>query len=84
MHQRERMYQPFPAYFNTQSQLQPRMRGILFDWMTEVCQEFSLGRESHYLAMNLVDRYLSANPDVSRGRLQLIGVTALWMASKVI
>ena len=41
-----------------QPHLQPRMRAILFDWMMEVAQEFTLGRETLHLAFNLVDRYL--------------------------
>lgn len=35
------------------------MRSVLFDWMMEVCTEFKLKRETYYLAMNYVDKYLS-------------------------
>ena len=34
-----------------------RMRAILFDWMMEVGQEFSLGRETLHLAFNATERY---------------------------
>ena len=35
------------------------MREILFDWMMEVCHEFTLKRETFYISITLVDMYLS-------------------------
>jgi len=35
------------------------MRAILFDWMIEVCNEFTLKRETFYSATALVDKFLS-------------------------
>jgi cyclin E len=35
------------------------MRGILVDWMMEVCCEFHFKRETFYLAVCYVDLYLS-------------------------
>jgi len=67
-----------------------QMRAILVDWygmlrffitvrMCEVCLEFDLQEETFYLAVNYVDRYLSLF-EVPRNRLQLLGVTALFVA----
>lgn len=35
------------------------MRAILLDWMMEVCTEFKMKRETYYLAVCYVDKYLS-------------------------
>lgn len=34
------------------------MRAILYDWISEVCKEFALKRETYYLAMHNLDRYM--------------------------
>jgi len=46
------------------------MRLILFDWMMEVCEEFMLKRETYYMAINYVDRYL-ANVDYVIPKMEL-------------
>ncbi|KAG8198483.1 hypothetical protein JTE90_017349 [Oedothorax gibbosus] len=63
--------------------LEPRMRAILLDWLTEVCEVYRLHRETFYLALDYVDRYLLAKPDLPRSCLQLLGATALFVASKM-
>lgn len=82
MFEREKLYQPNPAYMEYQL-ISAETRAILFDWMMEVGQEFSLCRETIHLASNLIDRYLSVKPKFPRSSFQLAGVTALWMCSKV-
>jgi hypothetical protein len=59
------------------------MRAILFDWMMEVCNEYQLKRETFYLSANYVDRYLSKVINIPKQELQLVGVTSLYMASKM-
>lgn len=63
--------------------LVPRMRAILLDWLIEVCEVYKLHRETYYLAVDYLDRYLSVNQNVSKTRLQLIGITCLFVAAKV-
>lgn len=63
--------------------IQPRMRAILLDWIIEVCEVYKLHRETYYLAVDYLDRYLTAKRDVSKNQLQLIGITCLFVASKV-
>ena len=72
---------PNPEYMKHQVDLQWRMRGILVDWLIEVHVKFRLLPETLFLAVNLVDRFLSART-VSVEKLQLIGITALLIASK--
>lgn len=59
------------------------MRAILIDWIMEVCNEFTLKRETFHLAVNYVDRYMSIVVNVSKSELQLIGIVAMFIASKV-
>ena len=59
------------------------MRAILLDWLIEVCEVYKLHRETYYLTVDYLDRYLSNNSNVTKTRLQLIGITCLFMAAKV-
>lgn len=63
--------------------LQPRMRAILLDWLIEVCEVYKLHRETYFLALDYLDRYLSTNVSISKTHLQLIGITCLFIAAKV-
>jgi len=70
-----------PLYMEDQQYINERMRSILVDWLVEVHLKFKLVPETLYLTVNLIDRYL-AKTEVSRPKLQLVGVTALLIASK--
>ncbi|KAJ7376642.1 G1/S-specific cyclin-E1 [Desmophyllum pertusum] len=83
MLQKDRKYCRDPLYFRRHSFLQPRMRAILLDWLTEVCEVYRLHRETYYLALDFVDRYLSIKHDIAKQRLQLVGTTALFIAAKI-
>lgn len=58
------------------------MRAILVDWLLEVHLKFKLLPETLYLAVNLIDRYLSVSKNIKRAKLQLVGVTALLISTK--
>ena len=79
---REQHTRAAPDYLSSQPRLDRTMRATLLDWMFEVGQEFVLTRETLYTAINLVDRYFARLPNVPTQRLQLVGVTALWVAAK--
>ncbi|KAK0162636.1 hypothetical protein PV327_006399 [Microctonus hyperodae] len=72
-----------PYMFQRHPTLQPRMRAILLDWLIEVCEVYKLHRETYYLAMDYIDRYLSTHQNVPKNQLQLIGITCLFIAAKV-
>ncbi|EED24270.1 G2/M-specific cyclin NimE [Talaromyces stipitatus ATCC 10500] len=72
---------PSPDYINHQPELEWKMRGILIDWLIEVHASFRLLPETLFLTVNIIDRFLSAEI-VSLDRLQLVGVTAMFIASK--
>ncbi|XP_066437335.1 G2/mitotic-specific cyclin-B3-like isoform X2 [Eleutherodactylus coqui] len=70
-----------PDYMDSQSDISKDMRAILVDWMVEVQENFELNHETLYLAVKLVDHYLAVSI-VVREKLQLIGSTAVLLASK--
>ncbi|KAJ4306263.1 B-type cyclin [Collariella sp. IMI 366227] len=72
---------PNPHYMEDQSEIQWSMRAILMDWLVQVHHRFCLLPETLFLAVNYIDRFLSVKV-VSLGKLQLVGATALLVASK--
>ena len=72
---------PNPNYMDSQEELEWKMRGILVDWLLEVHTRFRLLPETLFLAVNIIDRFLSRKV-VQLDRLQLVGVTAMFIASK--
>jgi len=70
-----------PLYMESQPHINERMRSILVDWLVEVHLKFKLVPETLYLTVNLIDRYLERK-EVSRPKLQLIGVSCLLISSK--
>ena len=72
---------PDPNYIDDQKDLQWSMRSILVDWLIEVHHKFHLLPETLYLTVNIIDRFLSLRV-VSLVKLQLVGVAAMFIASK--
>ncbi|CAL9220412.1 unnamed protein product [Arabidopsis halleri] len=68
-------------YMHTQPEINEKMRSILIDWLVEVHVKFDLSSETLYLTVNIIDRFLSLKT-VPRRELQLVGVSALLIASK--
>ncbi|CAJ2675377.1 putative cyclin-A3-1 [Trifolium pratense] len=57
------------------------MRGVLVDWLVEVAEEYKLVSDTLYFSVSYIDRFLSLN-DLSRQKLQLLGVSSMLIASK--
>ncbi|KAK3010872.1 hypothetical protein RJ639_012090, partial [Escallonia herrerae] len=57
------------------------MRGILVDWLVEVCEEYKLVPDTLYLTVYLIDLFLSEYY-IERQKLQLLGITCMLIASK--
>lgn len=77
----ETTYLPSYGYMKSQLDVNEKMRAILIDWLIEVHFKFKLLPETLFISVNLIDRYLEAK-EISRQRLQLLGVTAMWIACK--
>ncbi|KAL8854536.1 MAG: hypothetical protein Q9221_000571 [Calogaya cf. arnoldii] len=72
---------PNPDYMDHQHHLEWHLRGVLVDWLIEVHTRFHLLPETIFLAINIIDRFLSARV-VELEKLQLVGITAMFIASK--
>ncbi|CAI8054324.1 Cyclin-A2 [Geodia barretti] len=75
-------WQPQIGYMQKQTDITLGMRSVLVDWLVEVGDEFSLQTSTLYQAVGLVDRFLSLM-SVLRGKLQLVGATAMYVAAKL-
>lgn len=60
------------------------MRMILLEWLIEVACAYRLHRETVHLTIEYIDRFMSeCTRPMHMDRLQLIGMTALYLAAKV-
>ncbi|XP_076624696.1 G2/mitotic-specific cyclin-B [Colletes latitarsis] len=59
-----------------------KMRSVLIDWLVEVHQQFHLMQETLYLTVAIIDRFLQTFRAIDKKRLQLVGVTAMFIAGK--
>lgn len=64
-----------------QPELQWYMRPYLVDFLIEIHQQHRLRPETLYLALNIVDRYVSKRI-VFKKHYQLVGCASLWIAAK--
>ena len=75
-----------PDYMNFLTDINEKMRCILLDWLIEVHLKFKLRPETLFLTVNIIDRCLAlsalARFAITKHTLQLLGVTALMIASK--
>ena len=72
---------PNPNYMIHQDHIDWSDRDVLNDWLIQVHQRFQLLPETFYLAINIIDRFLSTKI-VQLDKLQLVGITAMFIASK--
>lgn len=63
-------------------QINHKMRTILIDWINEVHYQFKLEIDTYHMTVSIIDRYLQLITDTPKKELQLVGVTAMFIASK--
>lgn len=76
-------YRPNDYFSTIQQNLNEYMRGILLDWMMEVCAEFTLKRETFYMAVSHLDRFLSSFGPIQKNEFQLVGLVSMYIAAKI-
>merc|ERR1712096_201685 len=70
-------------YLAGQTEIQPKMRAVLIDWLVGVHLQFHLLQETLYTTVAILDRFLQVEVgSVSRNKLQLVGVAAMLVAAK--
>merc|ERR1719461_1447804 len=68
---------------STGTSILPKMRTVLVDWLIQVHSQFNLLQETLYLTIAVLDRFLQVHASkVERKQLQLVGVAAMFIASK--
>ncbi|TIC11262.1 hypothetical protein E3Q14_02367 [Wallemia mellicola] len=70
-----------PNYMEFQSEIEWSMRSTLIDWLLQVHLRYHMLPETLWIAINIIDRFLSVRV-VSLVKLQLVGVTAMFIAAK--
>ena len=70
-----------PDYMKKQNEINIQMRSILIDWLIDVHFKFGFTDETLFMTILIIDRYLTIN-QISRNKLQLLGITALMIACK--
>lgn len=58
------------------------MRATLVDWLVQVHMKFKLLTETLFITVNIIDRFLSVCMGIEKDQFQLIGVSALLIATK--
>lgn len=70
-------------YLADQTEILPKMRGVLIDWLIGVHLQFHLLQETLYTTVAILDRYLQHDvKKISRSKLQLVGVASMLIAAK--
>ncbi|KAJ2159390.1 G2/mitotic-specific cyclin [Coemansia sp. RSA 552] len=81
MREQEQKTMPDHLYMNKQTELTWDMRRVLVNWMVQAHYQLRMLPETLFLAVNLVDRFLSKR-QVSLPKVQLVGLTGLLVACK--
>ena len=71
-------------YFQWQTKVNKLMRVTLLCWLNEVCQDMRFQRSTFHMALAYTDKFYEQTQKLyGPDQLQLIGVTAIYMAAKV-
>ena len=80
--EKNNQYEINPNYFQYQKEINQSMRIILINWLIEVHSQFNFKEETLYIAIYIMDSYLSKKY-IQRKNFQLLGITSLLIASKL-
>ncbi|WKX92170.1 hypothetical protein Q1695_010305 [Nippostrongylus brasiliensis] len=79
---KDELIRPTHLLLEKHPDLAARTRSILVDWMMEVCACEKQHRETFHLAVDYVDRFLATFEGIKSHTFQLVGTSALFLASK--
>jgi hypothetical protein len=84
MRENELKYKHDAYYLNRHRTIDSNMRVILLDWLNEIAYAYRLHRETLHLCIEYLDRFMTqCKQEMLIDRYQLIGMTCLFIASKV-
>ncbi|KAJ2068522.1 G2/mitotic-specific cyclin [Coemansia sp. S155-1] len=81
LRKRELVTMPKPTYMGKQKDLTWEMRRVLVNWMVQIHYQLRMLPETLFLAVNILDRFLSKR-QVAVRKFQLVGLTAVMVACK--
>lgn len=67
-----------------QTEIKVKMRAILYDWMSEVCNDYMFKRDTYYTATKLVDHFLYKYKGIKKSEFQLVGLCAIFISMKMV
>ncbi|NXG15259.1 CCNB1 protein, partial [Grallaria varia] len=73
--------QPVKHNYLAGREIDGNMRAVVVDWLVKVHTKFSLREETLFMTVAIIDHFLQDNP-VSKTKLQLVGISSLFLASK--
>ncbi len=82
LRKKEVVDQPSSTYMSRHFEITEANRVVLVNWMVEVHLDIKSLAESLFLSVSLLDRYLQKTPNLPRSRMQLAGITAIFVAGK--
>jgi cyclin A len=71
-----------PNYLSAHVDVTAEMRMTLIEWIVYMATHMRLHAATYFLAVDIVDRYLAVSPNVPRAQLNVIGITAVFIAAK--
>lgn len=72
---------PSANFFDKQTNIRPKMRATVIDWLVEVHKKLKMQSETLYLTIFLMDSYLS-KVDLDKSKYQRLSCAALLIAAK--
>jgi cyclin A len=72
---------PASKIFENQTNLTPKMRATLIDWLVDVQKRQKMHTDTLFYAVNYIDRYLMER-DIDKSKFQLLGTAAIFLAAK--
>jgi len=79
----DKIYKCRSNFLDVHPAITVKMRSVLCDWLIEVCEVYHLHRETYHLAIAYVDKFLCNTSNLPKNKLQLLGVSALFIAAKI-
>ncbi|KRX10752.1 Cyclin-like protein [Pseudocohnilembus persalinus] len=64
-----------------QEEINEKQRAILIDWLVDVHYQYKMIPQTLYMTVMIIDKFIEKN-QVPRSKLQLLGVTSLFIAGK--
>ncbi|KAM4011808.1 G1/S-specific cyclin-E3-like [Anomaloglossus baeobatrachus] len=83
MLQKDEMYVRDKNYLQRHPALDETMRPTLLEWLMEISEVHKLHRDTFYIAQDFLDRFMATQENVMKSKLQLIGITCLFIAAKI-